>query len=80
MFDRAAFEGALMGEDAGAGPVRALAGIGEGLAFFHHCHRELMGEVRVAASVARALREAEMRALVVVINALRGIVADGFRE
>ena len=55
--DLAALERGLVGEDAGAGDVRALhgvrIGIGSGPEHFH----ELMDEVRMAAAVPRALGE-----------------------
>ena len=52
-----------MRAEANAGPVGGLRGVRERIAIFDKRASEFMGEVRMAAAMARPLREAEMRLL-----------------
>lgn len=69
-----------MSEDASAGPVRTLTGIGERLAFFHQWHGEFGREAGMAAAMSCALREGEVCALIGAMHALRGVAANGLGE
>ena len=69
-----------MRAEADAGPVRGLAGVGEGLAVFDERHDEFVGQMRVRAAVAGALGEAQVCLLGQVIDALGRKGANHLRQ
>ena len=78
--DRAAFEGGLVRAQAHAGPVGRLHGVRERIAILDQRHGELVRQVRMAAAVAAALREAQVRLLARVIDALRRVFRDALGQ
>ena len=69
-----------MGAQADTGPVGGLHGIRERIALLDQRHGKLVREVRMAAAVAAALGEAEVRLLAGVIDALRRVFGDALGQ
>src|SRR5438105_10015438 len=74
--DFPALEGRLMSAKPDAGPVGRLLRIRKWLALLNHRAQKFMHEVRMGTTVARPLRETEMRLLGQVINSFGGEALD----